>query len=840
MSPFRSSKQGAYWKQFSREETRPEHAGGLDAAEAYDDWRRNFFYERVHVLYYLGFIANPAFLALDYLQHRDYLYPLFIIRVVLEVGLLCGFLLFKYGPKSIPPNWFVMLWVIVANLSVTQMTVTLGGFASQYYNGLNLVYLTAAVIVPVSWPSHLTAQLVTLSSYYVSNSLGAQPDFNAAIENSFFLIWTCVALLFSVGLYERLQRAEFQARVSERRARQELEVSNRKLLELDRLKSEFFANISHEIRTPLTLTLGAFQTLGKSGLSEEAAALVKGGIRNASRLLFLINELLDLAKFDSGRATLQKRCIDFAALVRGVVTNFDSSPTRRIHLKGLSEPVPIEGDSRQLKKVLYNLLSNAFKFSDPQEGRVWIRLVVKDQTIELEVEDNGIGIPRDQLTRIFDRFTQVEGGATRRYEGSGIGLALVKEIIGLHGGTIAAESDLGRGSIFTITVPRGNVNQNHVFAVQDEEDDQAFLPVPSDAKQEIEIPGPSTSKINAPLVLVVDDNADMRNYVELILRKDYRIAVAKDGAEAFELAQRLRPQLIVTDVMMPKMSGHDLLHSVRQDKALRSTPVIFLTARAGSEARIESLDAGADDYLSKPFDELELLARVGNLIRARAQERELVHLQKEKVARFLPPNLADMIMSGEHEDFLKGHRREITVVFIDLRGFTAFVEGTPPEEVMSVLREYQTVMGQLVSDHGGTLERFVGDAVMVYFNDPLPCPNHAQQAVRMAIAMRQAIYSLQEDWNKRGIQLGAGIGIATGYATIGAVGFERRLDYAAIGPVTNLAARLCSEAQHGQILVSDPVLPLVDKVIRTESIGSLTLKGIQRPVAVSQVVGMSS
>jgi signal transduction histidine kinase/class 3 adenylate cyclase len=832
--------QGAFdWKKLFPAPIRPEHSVGREAAEAYDDWRRNFFNERLHVLYYLGFIANPAFLALDYLQHREYLYPLFIIRVVLELGLLAGFLLFKYGPKSIPRNWFVMLWVIVANLCVTQMTVTLGGFASQYYNGLNLVYLTAAVIVPVSWPSHLAAELVTLSFYYVSNSLGAQPDFNAALENSFFLIWTCVALLFSVGLYERLQRAEFQARVSERRTRQELEVSNRKLLELDRLKSEFFANISHEIRTPLTLTLGAFQTLAKSTLSEEAGSLVKGGIRNASRLLFLINELLDLAKFDSGRATLHKRCIDFAALVRGVVTNFDSSPTRRIHLKGLSEPVPIEGDSRQLKKVLYNLLSNAFKFSDPQEGRVWIRLVVKGPFIELEVEDNGIGIPRDQLTRIFDRFTQVEGGATRRYEGSGIGLALVKEIVGLHGGTIAAESDLGRGSIFTITVPRGNVSQDYVFAVQDEEDDQSFLPVQSEDKQEMEIRSPSTPKINAPLVLVVDDNADMRNYVELILRKDYRIAVAKDGAEAFELAQRLRPQLIVTDVMMPKMSGHDLLHSVRQDKALRSVPVIFLTARAGSEARIESLDAGADDYLSKPFDELELLARVGNLIRARAQERELVHLQKEKIARFLPPNLADMIMSGEHEDFLKGHRREITVVFIDLRGFTAFVESTPPEEVMSVLREYQTVMGRLISDHGGTLERFVGDAVMVYFNDPLPCPNHAQQAVKMAIAMRQAIYSLQEDWKKRGIQLGAGIGIATGYATIGAVGFEGRLDYAAIGPVTNLAARLCSEAQHGQILVSDPVLPLVDKVIKTESIGSLTLKGIQRPVAVSQVVGMS-
>src|SRR5262249_25682834 len=295
--------------------------------------------------------------------------------------------------------------------------------------------------------------------------------------------------------------------------------------------------------------------------------------------------------------------------------------------------------------------------------------------------------------------------------------------------------------------------------VPEEEDDQTFLPVRSEEKPEEEPLSPPASKINAPLVLVVDDNADMRNYVERILGKEYRIVLAKDGAEALEHAQRLRPDLILTDVMMAKMSGHDLLQAVRADKGLRSTPVIFLTARAGTDARIESLDAGADDYLSKPFDELELLARVGNLIRARAQERELAQLQKEKIARFLPPNLADMIMSGEHEDFLKGHRREITVLFIDLRGFTAFVEKTEPEGVMTILREYQTVMGRLVSEYGGTLERFVGDAVMVYFNDPLPCPNHAQQAVKMAIAMRQAISTLQVEWQKHGVQLGAGMGI---------------------------------------------------------------------------------
>jgi class 3 adenylate cyclase len=257
----------------------------------------------------------------------------------------------------------------------------------------------------------------------------------------------------------------------------------------------------------------------------------------------------------------------------------------------------------------------------------------------------------------------------------------------------------------------------------------------------------------------------------------------------------------------------------------------------GAQAAIAIDNASAYRQLEDLTDTLEQRVRQ-RTEELRVQEREIARLQKEKISRFLPSNLADMIMSGEHEDFLKGHRKEITVVFIDLRGFTAFVEKSDPEDVMTILREYQSAMGHLVSEYGGTLERFIGDAVMVYFNDPLPCPNHAQQAVKMATGMREAIYFLQEEWTKRGIQLGAGIGIATGYATIGAVGFKERLDYAAIGPVTNLAARLCSEAQHGQILISDRVLASVKAFIKAETIGEVTLKGIQRPVAVSQVLGM--
>ncbi|WP_447978411.1 ATP-binding protein [Candidatus Nitrospira bockiana] len=822
----------------------PPEQRSRDDPDDYGRWRRDFIRERLRVLYYLGLVANPVFIGADVLLHGDHLGELFVTRVVLELGLLAGFAALTTRAPLVTPNGLLILWVLVGNLCVVRMTVILGGFTAQYYNGLNLVFLAAAVIVPVSWRSHLIAQLVTMAAYYGANVMSATSpaDVNAAIENSFFLLWTCVALLFSVYLYERLQRAEFEARGSERRARQEVEASHKKLLELDRLKSEFFANISHELRTPLTLSLAAFKTLLPRAADQDTRQLAESGLRNTSRLLFLINELLDLAKFDSGQAAPRKRCIDFAALVRSVVTNFDSSQPRRIHLKGLGEPVALEADARQMKKVLFNLLSNAFKFSDPDRGQVWIRLTAGDSTVELEIEDNGIGIPRDQLGRIFDRFTQVEGSATRRYEGSGIGLALVKDIVTMHGGTITVDSDLGRGSTFTVRLPRGAVGGAGGMVPLEEDDEVTFLPAVggSEPAQGPSRGAPINSAIERPLVLVADDNADMRVYLERVLARHYRVILAHDGADALEQVRADRPELIVTDAMMPRMSGYDLLNAVRADQTLRSIPVIFLTARAGTEARVESLNAGADDYLAKPFDEHELLARVGNLIRARAQERELMQLQKEKMARFLPAHLAEMIVAGDREDFLRGHRGEITVVFIDLRGFTEFAEAAAPEDLMGVLRDYHAEMGRLIADHGGTLERFAGDAIMVFFNDPLPVPNHVEQAVRMALAMQARMAELCKAWNRRGIDLGAGIGIATGYATLGIIGFEGRQDYAAIGPVTNLAARLCGEARHGQILVSERVAHVLHDHVQVECIGPLSLKGFRKPLVAHNVLGWRS
>jgi adenylate cyclase len=363
---------------------------------------------------------------------------------------------------------------------------------------------------------------------------------------------------------------------------------------------------------------------------------------------------------------------------------------------------------------------------------------------------------------------------------------------------------------------------------------------------------------DGPALLVVDDNEDNRYTLTQRLRREgyTNVEAARDGRQALEII-RTRPfDLVLLDVMMPELNGYQVLEELRGDDRLRSIPVIMISAVDELDSVIRCIELGASDYLPKPFNPTLLRARIGACLEKKRLHDQLVEWSqtleqrvRDKVAeverlgrlkRFFSPHLAELIVAGGAEDPLKTHRREITVVFLDLRGFSTFAETTEPEEVMGVLREYHAAMGRLILEHEGTLERFTGDGMMIFFNDPVPVPKPADRAIRMAVAMRSQVRDLSAGWRKRGHDLELGVGIAEGYATIGAIGFEGRWDYGAIGTVTNLAARLCGEAKAGQILVSPRVAGTVEAQIDLEQVGILTLKGFLKPVEAFNVVGLKA
>jgi len=364
-------------------------------------------------------------------------------------------------------------------------------------------------------------------------------------------------------------------------------------------------------------------------------------------------------------------------------------------------------------------------------------------------------------------------------------------------------------------------------------------------------------------ILVVDDNEDNRDMLARRLRRQgYEVLTAVGGRSALETLGRTSIDLVLLDVMMPDLDGYAVLEQMKRDAALRDIPVLMISALDQLDSVARCIQLGAEDYLGKPFEPILLQARIGACLeKKRLHDQETRHRRElaewnqtlerrvaDQVAqlerlgrlkRFFSPQLAELIVAGGAADPLKTHRREVTVVFLDLRGFTAFAESAEPEEVMDVLREYHAAMGRLILEHEGTLERFTGDGMMIFFNDPVEIANPAERAIRMAVAMREVVGHLAERWRKRGWDLALGVGIAQGYATIGAIGFEGRLDYGAIGTVTNLAARLCGEAAAGQILVSGRVAAATERLIEADDVGAVSLKGLARPVPVWNVRGLT-
>ena len=356
-------------------------------------------------------------------------------------------------------------------------------------------------------------------------------------------------------------------------------------------------------------------------------------------------------------------------------------------------------------------------------------------------------------------------------------------------------------------------------------------------------------------VLVADDSAVNRKLlVQLLGRLGLQSIEVEDGAAALAVLHAEGPagiDVVLLDVVMPELDGYETLAAIKADETLRDLPVIMVSGIDELDSVVRCIEMGATDYLSKPLNPQILGARINaSLAAKRLRDLDKEYLERQtaltatierqrvELSRFLSPQVAALVSSPQGEQLLAGHRRQITAVFCDLRGFTAFAETAEPEELFGVLRDYHEAMGALIVEHGGTLEHFAGDGIMIFFNDPVLQPDHVERAVRMAVAMRERFADLAVRWRKLGYELAFGVGIAVGYATLGRIGFDGRYDYGAIGNAVILASRLSSDAKGGQILLSQRAFAAVDEMVEAESVGELALKGFSRPVPAVNVIAL--
>lgn len=483
----------------------------------------------------------------------------------------------------------------------------------------------------------------------------------------FWALGVVAFVLGVVGLYRyrlrvveernRALEAAVQRRTSQIEAQKEqLAEQAEALQEASLLKARFVANISHEFRTPLTLTFGPIEDLleGRFADVAEAKPHMARAHRNGLRLRRLINQLLNLSQMDAKAMVLQQEWSDLVAFVKQRVSAFESiAKRRRIDLQWRTdaEVLPYRFDAEKLEIVLLNLLSNAFKFT-PEGGAIMVVLRLEAEHVAILVRDTGVGIETTHLPHVFDRFYQADGSSTRTHEGSGIGLALSQELVTLHGGTITVESTLGRGSLFTVSLPLSHPEEGDAVPIVEDAHvsgdgvpTKVNVEITSWISEEAERADPPRLEVEAgeeaTVVLVVEDNADMRAYVRSHLGDRFVVEEASTGQEGLVAAQRLVPDLILSDVMMPEMNGFAMLEALRQDARTSHIPVVLLTAKADAESRLLGLQGGADDYLAKPFNAKELLARIDNLIALRRTLREAFG-QHMRAGVALPRTLSSM------------------------------------------------------------------------------------------------------------------------------------------------------------------------------------------------------
>ena len=578
----------------------------------------------------LVLVLMPLGSIMDWLVYHPQRWDFFGLRILCSVlaGVLWYLHTTEFGqrhyrllgvPIALLPAFFMCLIIAEAQ-------GPLSGAAAHYYAALNLILLAVSVVVRWGfWESMLCVFAVILMYIAACSHRWLQPSprefFSDLANNLYFLSLTGVIVVVGNHLFTQLRLQEFTLRYQLDKSKSELEESHRKLVELDRLKSRFFANISHELRTPLTLLLSPLESLmqrADNSFDARTREVFETMHANAMRLLKLINDLLDLIRLESGRMDIKNDPVHVADFLKGLSSAVkqvavDKHITLETHVAAELDMILTDRD--KVEKMVLNLLFNALKFT-PADGRVELRAEKQGDYFVLSVTDTGVGISEKNLPFVFDRFWQADNSSRRKFHGVGIGLALVKELVEMMHGSVTVQSQEGKGTVFTVKLPFQKAvaqpkpetaepasAQNGAAAGSDEWLHNLYrraelfpaVTVLRGTVKPVEFSG------NRPVVLVADDEPDMQRFLKSELQKDYDVISATDGVQALEKAEHLLPDIILLDIMMPEMDGLEVCQALRKRPATMKIPVILLTARADEETKFEALQMGANDFLAKPF-----------------------------------------------------------------------------------------------------------------------------------------------------------------------------------------------------------------------------------------------
>ncbi len=609
--------------------------------------------ERSRLIIVLSAILYIAFLGLDAILASEFFRLFLIIRLVVLAAHLVLFLALARIRTNKGYANAVILVGLFDVVGIAIMIYFLGGFTTGYVQGLYLIIMGSVIAVPLAFQETIRLYLLIWASYVIPSFLNLRrtpAPLGEVVGNLFFL--TAILIIGASGSYilDSIRRRELRGRIRLEEATQQLQESNEKLKTLDELKTQFFANINHELRTPLTLMLAPLKTILEGRMGKISATLrdtLETMQRNGYKLLKLINNLLDLNKLEEGQMRLKIKTVNFLDFVNSMLSSVKPLADQkkiRLYYQHPPHDVDLVIDPDQFEKVVLNLLSNALKFT-PQGGKITLYVEDRDDTITMTVEDTGIGIPANMLESIFDRFSQVDGSKSRSHEGTGIGLSLAREIVRLHGGAIRAESDLGKSSRFIVDMRKGEshfspdildrrfeehevglkrrITDTEEPRVKDIVTDFRRLHLVDLEKVEIDGGPPEKDKSHEAQLLVIDDNPEVLKLMKMLLGDEFDLELTTSAENGLEILKKKGPDLVLCDVMMPGMDGHTFSRKVKSDESLKHVPILLVTARTGAEMLNEGMQAGADDYISKPFDSVELKARVRSLLRMRSVEAEL-------------------------------------------------------------------------------------------------------------------------------------------------------------------------------------------------------------------------